>query len=541
MKRMLALILALILLVSLSLVMTSCTAKPKTGVEVLQDVRVRKALSLAIDRDYLNETVWNSSRMPAYALVPEGIIDTGVGTDFRKAGGDLMTSDYEKAVVEAKALLKQAGFADGKNFPVLELAYNTNTGHQQVCEAVQAMWKENLGITVELASMEWNAFTEYRKTADCEIARQGWLADYADASSFFDLFLTDAGTNDGHYSNAEYDKLVKEAKTSTDQAKRAELYHKAEKIIMDDMPMIPIVFYADDLLAQTSYTGYGVTATGNKMFFAVSKPETTVCVGSQPETLDPNMNQTVDGMIYVSHLFEGIYRQNVDGSFSLGQAKEVKQDGTKYTVTLRDDIFWSDGKPVTAHDFVFSWRRLVDPATASPYGYIGADFFKNGNDVLGGTVAPDQLSVKAIDDKTLEFELASEFPFTNELLAFPSLMPLREDIVSAASDSWSTVPETLISNGRYVCDTIANESQIILKKNDKYWDNTSTTVTTITFKLMSDDNAILAAFKAGELDLVDSFPSDELATLESTPEFHRFGNLGLYYLQLNNAGPVEAK
>ena len=541
MKRMLALILALIMLVSLTLVMTSCTAKPKTGVEVLLDVRVRKALSLAIDRDYLNKTVWNSSRVPAYALVPEGIVDTGVGTDFRKKGGDLINTDYAKAVDEAKALLKQAGFPDGKNFPILELAYNTSTEHQQVCEAVQAMWKDKLGITVELASMEWNAFTAYRKTADSEIARQGWLADYADASSFFDLFLTDAGTNDGHYSNANYDKLVKEAKTSTDQAKRADLYHQAEKIIMDDMPMIPIVFYADDVLSQTSYTGYGVTSTGNKMFFAVSKPDTTVCIGSQPATLDPNMNETVDGMIYVTHLFEGIYRQNVDGSFSLGQATEVKHEGTKYTVTLRDDIFWSDGKPVTANDFVFSWRRLVDPATASSYGYIGADFFKNGNDVLSGTITPDQLSVKAVNDKTLEFELASEFPFTNELLAFPSLMPLREDIVSAAPESWSTVPATLISNGRFICDTIDNENQIIMKKNAAYWDNTSTTVNTITFKLMSDDNATLAAFKAGELDMIDRFPSDELASLEATPEFHRFGNLGLYYLQLNNAGPVKAK
>lgn len=541
MKRLLALILTLTLLVGLTLAMTSCAAKPKTGVEVLQDVRVRKALSLAIDREYINKTVWNDSRMPAYALVPEGIMDTAVGTDFRKVGGNLMSSDYASAVIEAKALLKEAGFADGKNFPILEFSYNTNTGHQQVAELVQAMWKENLGITVELTSMEWNAFTEYRKTSACEVARQGWLADYADASSFFDLFLTDAGTNDGHYSNTEYDKLVKEAKVSTDPVKRADLYHQAEKIIMNDMPMIPIVFYADDLLAQTAYQGYGVTSTGNKMFFAVNKADTAVCVGSQPETLDPNMNQTVDGMIYVTHLFEGIYRQNVDGSFSLGQAKEVTHVGTKYTVVLRDDIFWSDGEPVKAQDFVYSWRRLVDPATASPYGYIGADFFKNGNDVLSGTITPDQLSVKAIDDKTLEFELASEFPFTNELLAFPSLMPLREDIVSAASDSWSTKPETLIGNGRLVCETIENENQIIMKKNDKYWDSASTTVNSITFKLMSDDNAILAAFKSGDLDLVDSFPSDELATLESTPEFHRFGNLGLYYLQLNNAGPEKAK
>lgn len=540
MKRTVALILSLVMLVSLSLSLASCKAKKQAGAEVLQDVRVRKALSLAIDREYLNDTVWNGSRIAAYGLVPEGIMDTAVGTDFRKVGGDLMTTDYEAAVEEAKKLLKEAGFPDGKGFPTLEFTYNTNTGHQQVAEAVQNMWKEKLGITVNLSSMEWNVFLDYRRGPDSQIARQGWLADYADASSFFDLFVSDSGTNDGHYNNPEYDKRVKEAKFLTDQAERARLYHEAEKILMDDMGMIPIVYYADDVLIQQGYEGYGVTATGNKYFWEVNKSETNICVGSQPATLDPNLNETVDGMIYVTHLFEGLYRPNVDGTFELGQAKEVKNDGTKYTVTLRDDIFWSDGEPVTAYDFEYSWRRLVDPATASSYGYIGADFFKNGNDVLEGTVPPEELTVKAVDDKTLEFEIAAEFTYTNELLAFPSLMPLRQDIVEANSEAWSTVPETLVVNGRYIMETIANEDKLVMKKNEKYWDPDSTKVDTITYKLMSDDNAILAAFKNKELDLIDTFPSDETATLEATPEFHRFGNLGLYYLQVNhNAGKTE--
>lgn len=534
MKRKLALFLSLVMLISVSLSLASCKAKKQAGAEVLQDVRVRKALSLAIDRAYLNETVWNNSRIEAYSLVPEGIMDTEPGTDFRKVGGDLMTTDYDAAVTEAKSLLKEAGFPDGKGFPTLEFVYNTNTQHQQVAEAVQSMWKEQLGITVNLSSMEWNVFLDYRKGPDSQIARQGWLADYADASSFFDLFVSDSGTNDGHYNNPEYDERVKDAKFLTDQAERARLYHEAEEILMNDMGMIPLVFYADDVLIQQGYEGYGVTATGNKYFWEVNQPETTVCVGSQPATLDPNLNETVDGMIYVTHMFEGLYRPNNDGTFELGQAAEVKNDGTKYTVTLRDDIFWSDGEPVTAYDFEFSWRRLVDPATASSYGYIGADFFKNGADVLDGTISPEELSVKAIDDKTLEFEIAAEFTYVDELLAFPSLMPLRQDIVEANPEAWSTVPETLITNGRYVMETIANEDKLVMVKNDKYWDPDSTKVETITYKLMSDDNAILAAFKNNELDLIDTFPSDETVSLEATPEFHRFGNLGLYYLQVNH-------
>jgi oligopeptide transport system substrate-binding protein len=262
-----------------------------------------------------------------------------------------------------------------------------------------------------------------------------------------------------------------------------------------------------------------------------------ICVGSEPATLDPNMNESVDGMIYITHLYEGLYRPNTDGSFSLGQAKDVtitdNPDGTAHVVaTLRDDIKWSDGKDVTAQDFVYSWKRLCDPATASSYGYIGQDFFANGHQVADGTITPDELSVKAVDDKTLEFDITANVPYTKDLLAFPSLMPLRQDIVEANPEGWSVEAKTQVANGRYVISEFAHESQLVLEKNTKYWDKASTKMGTLTFMLSDDDNAILAAFKAGDLDLADSFPSDELAALSATPEYHQYGNIGIYYLQM---------
>jgi oligopeptide transport system substrate-binding protein len=263
----------------------------------------------------------------------------------------------------------------------------------------------------------------------------------------------------------------------------------------------------------------------------------TICVGSEPATLDPNMNESVDGMIYITHLYEGLYRPNTDGSFSLGQAKDVtitdNADGTAHVVaTLRDDIFWSDGVPVTAQDFVYSWVRLCDPATGSSYGYIGQDFFANGHQVADGTITPDQLSVKAVDDKTLEFDIAANVPYTKDLLAFPSLMPLRQDIVEANPEGWSVEVATQVANGRYVLADFAHESQIVLTKNDKYWEADTTLLGTLNCMLSDDDNAILAAFKAGELQLADSFPSDELAALRETPEYTQFGQIGLYYLEI---------
>lgn len=270
---------------------------------------------------------------------------------------------------------------------------------------------------------------------------------------------------------------------------------------------------------------------------AGAKTGANICVGSEPATLDPNMNESVDGMIYVTHLYEGLYRPNTDGTFSLGQAQDVtitdNPDGTAHVVaTLRDGIKWSDGKPVTAADFVYSWKRLCDPATGSSYGYIGQDFFANGADVRDGVITPDELCVTAVDDKTLEFDITANVPYTKDLLAFPSLMPLRQDIVEANPEGWSVEAKTQVANGRYMISEFAHESQIVLEKNTKYWDKDSTKMEKLTFMLSDDDNAILAAFKAGDLDLADSFPSDELAALRETPEYTQFGQIGLYYLEI---------
>ena len=262
-----------------------------------------------------------------------------------------------------------------------------------------------------------------------------------------------------------------------------------------------------------------------------------VCVGPEPATLDPNMNEAVDGMIYITHLYEGLYRPNTDGSFSLGQAKEVtitdNPDGTAHVVAvLRDDIYWSDGEAVTAQDFVYSWKRLCDPALGSSYGYIGQEFFANGVEVAEGTITPDELSVVAVDDKTLEFDIVSNVPYTKDLLAFPSLMPLRQDIVEKNPEGWSVEPETQVANGRYILSEFAHESQIVLTKNPEYWEADTTLLDTLNCMLSDDDNAILAAFKSGDLQLADSFPSDELAALRETPEYTQFGQIGLYYLEI---------
>lgn len=208
--------------------------------KVLKNEKVRKALTLAINRKQIVENVTKGGETPATSYVPLGIL--------KDDGKEFKDKDYFKAegdVTEAKKLLAEAGYPNGKGFPKLELLYNTNEGHQNVAQAVQDMWRKNLGINVELKNQEWKVFQKSRTSKNYEIARHGWVGDYVDPMTFLDMWVTGAGNNDAGYSNPEYDKLVKAGMAETDSVKRMEILKQAEDILMKDMPIIPIYYYTD--------------------------------------------------------------------------------------------------------------------------------------------------------------------------------------------------------------------------------------------------------------------------------------------------------
>lgn len=207
--------------------------------KALSDVKVRKALNLAINRKDLVEKVTKGGQIPAFSFVPNGIPDGDGKSDFA-------SKEYFKAegdVAEAKKLLSEAGFADGKGFPRIELMYNSEGAHKDVAQAVQDMWKTNLGIEVDLKNQEWAVFQTTRKQKNYEIARHGWLGDYVDPMTFLDMWTSGSGQNDAGYKNANYDSLIEKAKSETDMVKRAEYMHQAEDQLMADMPIIPLYFY----------------------------------------------------------------------------------------------------------------------------------------------------------------------------------------------------------------------------------------------------------------------------------------------------------
>jgi oligopeptide transport system substrate-binding protein len=204
----------------------------------MNNANVRKALTLAIDRKLIVENITKGGQIPATGYVPGGLAD--VSGDFRKTGGDFYK---DNDVATAKKLLADAGFPDGKGFPKLTIMYNTSEGHKNIAQAIQEMWKKNLGIDIELTNVEWGTYLDRQSKLDYQVSRAGWIGDYADPMTFMDMFVTNGGNNQTGWSNKDYDAAIATAKSSGDQKVRMENMHKAEKILMDEMPVMPIYFY----------------------------------------------------------------------------------------------------------------------------------------------------------------------------------------------------------------------------------------------------------------------------------------------------------
>ncbi len=293
--------------------------------------------------------------------------------------------------------------------------------------------------------------------------------------------------------------------------------------------------------------------------------ELSVCLASEPQTIDPALNSAVDGAIMIQHFFEGLNKWVDDGEgnaiLALGQAasmdKVVNSDGTvTYTFKLRPDIKWSDGTAVTANDFVYSWQRLATPSTAADYAYM-IDMVKGFNEVYNGTPTgqfetktnadtgaeeqveiinyadPSTLAVSASDDSTFVVTLTYDCPYFNEICAFPATYPVRKDIVESAGDQWTFDTATYMGNGPYKMSEWVHNSYIKAVKSDTYYDVANLGPDTINFQLMDDDNAQLSAVKSGTLQFIMNVPVDEVSTLLSSGDLNVVPYLGSYYACFN--------
>jgi len=268
---------------------------------------------------------------------------------------------------------------------------------------------------------------------------------------------------------------------------------------------------------------------------AAAGKDLVIELGPDPETLDPALNSAVDAGNYMVFTFEGLVAKDENSQPIPGQAAnwDVSSDGTVYTFHLRNDLKWSDGSPLTAKDFVYSWQRVVDPITAAPYAATVLSMVK-GFDEASESGDTSKLAVSAPDDLTFVVELTWNCPYFLGLCAFPTLYPVQQATVEANGEAWSTKAASYVSNGPFMVSDIVLSSHLMLVKNPYYRDAGRVKLNSIKCLLIENDAATLAAYRSGEAQMVKSLPAGEMDTLKNDPDFKLSPLQGTYYLDLNN-------
>ncbi|HZG14114.1 MAG TPA: peptide ABC transporter substrate-binding protein [Candidatus Bathyarchaeia archaeon] len=231
--------------------------------EPFDDPRVRKAFGISINREQIVKNVMQSTEKPAFGFVPYGM-PHGVQTD--KEYRDVVGNLFEENVEEAKKLLAEAGYPDGKGLPEIEFLTMASQSDKDIAQALQSMWKENLGVEVSITTLESKVYWDELEAGNFSIARDGWTGDYLDPMTNLTLFETVNTADDTRWSNKEYDRLLQENREIQDQAKRMENYAKAEKLLMDEMSVIPLYFYQDSYLVKPHVKGVMKNFIGHTIF-----------------------------------------------------------------------------------------------------------------------------------------------------------------------------------------------------------------------------------------------------------------------------------
>jgi oligopeptide transport system substrate-binding protein len=280
--------------------------------------------------------------------------------------------------------------------------------------------------------------------------------------------------------------------------------------------------------AQTESESANTTdATGNNVL--------NVQFDVEVASMDPQIATDGTSFEVLAAVTEGLYSIDQAGSPIPAMAESVDKstDGLTYTYKLRD-AKWSNGTPVTAGDFVFAWRRLVDPAVASEYSFIvGIAGIKNAGKIIAGELTPDQLGVTAQDDKTLVVSLDTPVPFFDSLMSFPSFLPVNEAFFTSAGDKFGTSPDTILSNGPFMITSYEPAATTItLAKSPTYWDAGKVALDGIKYQVIKDSQQAMLSYQNGDLD-VATLSGEQVEQFQGDPEFHNIMAGYLWYISPN--------
>jgi oligopeptide transport system substrate-binding protein len=448
-----------------------------------------------------------------------------------------------------------------KKLPPIKFSFNNAGLNPTIAQFLQGQMKDNLGIEIVLDPMESKALTQLVNAEQHQWAWFGWGADYPDPDNWLpDIFGTGGGNNHTLYSNPAFDALATKAKQELDNTKRLQMWADAQKMVMADAPVVTMFYQERFWVMKPSVQGLTTTGMdgqipGDQFYTKVAiTPSTapqvfTTNLSGEPATIDPNKASWADQRSALGQCFEGVLGFDKDLNLIAVTATEIptvanggiSSDGLTYTFKLRPEVTWSDGQKVLAKDYVYGIKRMLSPEVASEYAgfyydIVGAQAYNGSADKDAATqkTLKDAVAVTAINDYTLKIKLAQPRPTFPQIMALWPAYPTREDVITKYGDKW-TEAGNYIGNGPFILTEWAHQDHMTFKPNPNYW-GTKPKLTQLTYKMIADANAALAAYKNNELQLVQIPAGTEKATLADpvmSKEILRYNLLTTFAFQFN--------
>lgn len=529
-------VMATVALLSTSL-LSGCSSSGSSGgaatpEEVLANKNARNALAMAIDKQALCDVILNNGAKPMNRYTPEKLAKDN-GKDYGDLTKDMGFGFDEEA---AKKAWDKAKEEVGFDTVELELLTFDHDSGKRTGEFVQSELADLEGLTVKVTNLPFKQKLERETNGDFDIAFSGWGADYPDPLSFLSTMKTgNQFSKQTGYKNAEYDKLVNEAsKLPTTQAYAK--YAEAEKMMLSDGFIAPLFQKGASYLEKPYVSGIVNNTWGADFTYTYADVDNkdkvlNLATSSDIPSLDVSKSTDQESFQTMNTTMEGLTRIDAEGKVKPGVAESWKtsEDGLTWTFKLRDNSKWSNGDPVTAKDFEYSWKRTINPETASEYGYIMAD-------IAGATEAADKgvdgVGVKAIDDKTLEVKLTRPVSYFAEMMSFEVFFPQNQKFVESCGEKYGTGVDYQVYNGPFTLKTWKMEDQSSMEKNPDYWDAANVKLNKINKKVVKDTGAEVSLYEDGQIDRA-ALTADYVDKYKDSKEFKTRESASTFMLQVN--------
>jgi oligopeptide transport system substrate-binding protein len=451
---------------------------------------------------------------------------------------DEALSEAEAQIAELEAALADAAEAGSDDEAVADLEAQLADA-QAAADEAQAMAAEAEAAAAEAASAQctYNAY------------RMGWIMDYSDANNMVNEVF--GPTSDFQYTfwgnnypdeASSFEGLVDDALADLDAETRAATWQQAESILIDNVDAVIPLYHYDRINVvnpdlNTLYPPFGAPKVG-QWSFTSGKTTLVAPLGAAVPTLDIQDSTDTTSSFVIGQMIDAPYRYTEEGTVEPAAATsyDVSEDGTVYTIHLREGALWSDGEPVTAQHYVDGIKRLLSPDMANDYAYVmfavegAAEYNAGESDTLD--------SVRVVDDNTFEVQLSAPLSYFESILAFTTMHPVRLDIIDQYGDAW-TEPGNFVSNGAYVLAEHEPGDMVVLEKNPNYWDADNVSIERIELPIIVEPATSLAAYENGEVDMTNAmdggFPAEDTPRLVEGDDFVRLPRPGTYYLGLNTS------